>query len=350
MMPPERHAAPVRAPTTCPRRVHVATGRLRTGGAVLCALFAAAVTGTAATRDAFFRPANGENLGVWRITDDPSARHWANYHNTRCWSFDGRYLCYTKKAHDRSQADVYLYDAHLDVARRIASGDFSASRLWYDLDGTNERIGIPLLQNAHTSWLGNGAYHLMSNGLVRGRSWDEPFPSNVHILASVTVGDVSPCGASGRFVTGDKIMADLRSGDGWNFIDPLSIICFPADVGDESTIYDADPKGSPDGTKVAFVSNYDLKRGPVSFLAADVPVSGDALPVKSTLEFPERGLLVVGHEVIGYSRKTTNAFEGLSCRQYDTSPAPLREGQAVTLFTARLLPDEDGSGGQVAFC
>jgi hypothetical protein len=53
---------------------------------------------------------------------------------------------------------------------------------------------------------------------------------------------------------GDSRVADLRSGDGWFFIDPLSIICFPKSIGDNSGIYDADPKGSPDGTKVCFVS------------------------------------------------------------------------------------------------
>lgn len=35
------------------------------------------------------------NLGVWRLTHDPVIRDEANYHNTQCWSHDGRYTCYT---------------------------------------------------------------------------------------------------------------------------------------------------------------------------------------------------------------------------------------------------------------
>ena len=52
---------------------------------------------------------------------------------------------------------------------------------------------------------------------MRGRRWNEPFPSNVHVLASVGVGDVSPCGRSGRYACGDSTVADLRSGDGWSY-------------------------------------------------------------------------------------------------------------------------------------
>jgi hypothetical protein len=114
-------------------------------------------------------------------------------------------------------------------------------------------MAVPTLQQCHMAWLGNGEYLLMGNGLVRGRRWNEPFPSNVEILAGVTVGDISPCGRSGRYACGDSAVADLRSGDGWHFLEPLSMICYPAKAGDQSTNYDADPKGSPDGTKICFV-------------------------------------------------------------------------------------------------
>ncbi|MBM82103.1 MAG: hypothetical protein CMJ78_16150 [Planctomycetaceae bacterium] len=93
---------------------------------------------------------------------------------------------------------------------------FEATRYWYDLNGKNQRIGVPTLQQCHMSWLGNG--------LVRGCKWNEPFPSNVHILASVGVGDISPCGNSGRWVCGDSTVADLRSGDGWEAFEPSSIV------------------------------------------------------------------------------------------------------------------------------
>ncbi|MFM8905475.1 MAG: hypothetical protein ACKOIB_09580 [Verrucomicrobiota bacterium] len=413
-------------------------------------------------RDVFQTPGNGENLGVWRITNEPEMRHWANYHNTRCFSPDGRYLCYARDPENKLQAEVFLYDAHQDQTRRVDSGalprwahrhnwlffrqlrrderdvltsdiiwldvdsgerrtlaslpgeielgepdaddqwlyggsltrqkdkdasvkkeraalririadkgevqplsgvrgyqfmpnprhpvfftrwkgdrsDFTSSRLWYDLDGTNERIGIPMLQNAHTSWLGNGEYHLMGNGLVRGRRWNEPFPSDIHILAAVPVGDVSPCGDSGRYATGDHNIADLRSGDGWTFIHPLSQICFPAAAGDASTIYDADPKGSPDGTKVAFVTNYDLKEGPLTFVTEDLADGADELRVESTARFPDNGELVIRGEIIAYQRKTAQSFTGLARKQHGTPQSPVRSGADVTPFAARLLTGE----------
>lgn len=414
------------------------------------------------SRDAFQTAGNGENLGIWRITNEPESRHWANYHNTRCFSPDGRYLCYARDPENKQRAEVFLYDAHKDQTWRVDSGalprwarrhnwlfyrvlrrdgrqeltsdilwldvdsgvkrvlaslpgeielgepdsddqwlfggtltrqkdkdasgkkertalririadrgevqplpdvrgyqfmpnprhpvfftrwkgdrsDFTSSRLWYDLDGTNEHIGIPMLQNAHTSWLGDGEYHLMGNGLVRGRRWNEPFPSDLHILAAVPVGDVSPCGDSGRYATGDHTIADLRSGDGWTFIHPLSQICFPKATGDASTIYDADPKGSPDGTKVAFVTNYDLKNGPFTFVTDDLANGADELRVENTARFPDSGELVIRGEIIAYHRKTAQSFTGLTRKQHDTAQSPVRSGAEVTPFAARLLTDE----------
>ena len=35
------------------------------------------------------------NLGVWRLTHDPTVRDSGNYHNVQCWSHNGRYTCYT---------------------------------------------------------------------------------------------------------------------------------------------------------------------------------------------------------------------------------------------------------------
>ena len=55
-------------------------------------------------RDAFQTPGNGKNFGVWRITNEPELRHWASYHNTRCFSPDGRYLCYAREANQRWQS------------------------------------------------------------------------------------------------------------------------------------------------------------------------------------------------------------------------------------------------------
>jgi hypothetical protein len=272
-----------------------------------------------AAREVFQTPNNGPNLGVWRITHEPSLRDWANYHNTQCWSPDGRYLCSTRSAprdgrYGDDSVEVYLHDLQRDETRLIERGffprwakhrnwlfyvriipgrgtarqnavevrwldletgrhitlasgvenlgetsfddrwlygakrfrgqnpeyvtvriplqpgavteelrlavgaqllpnprhpvfftrqdhkseAFGATRWFYDLDGGNKRLAVPTLQQCHMSWLGSGEYLLMGNGLVRGRRWNEPYPSNVDVLASVTVGDISPCGRSGR--------------------------------------------------------------------------------------------------------------------------------------------------------
>lgn len=415
----------------------------------------------AAAKEIFQTPNNGHNLGVWRITHDPTVRDWANYHNTQCWSPDGRYLCYTHDAGNKTGSEVHLYDLQEDKDRlvdrgdtprwarqqnwlfyrqlvkdtasdrynshifwldlatgkttriaqepdelelgetdaddqwlyggrlhrdkasggksrsglriRIAAsplvenlplvkgyqfmtnprhpvfftrwkqggGDFTASRNWYDLDGRNERIAAPMIQNCHFSWLGSGEYLMFGNGQVRGRRWSEPFPSNLHFLAATTCGDISPCGRSGRFVCGGHgNIADLRSGDGWHVINFFNIICFPSDVGDASEIYDADPKGSPDGTKIAFVTNYDLKAGAFTFLDAHAPTDGAALRVQSTDGFPDSGSLVIGREVISYRRKTKTTFEGLARKLHNTAEALLKAGAAVTSFEARCLTSE----------
>jgi len=426
-------------------------------GAALLVAWLALNAETEAGREVFSTPNNGNNLGVWRITNEPSIRHWANYHNTQCWSPDGRYLCYTRYGllngrYSDAANEVFIYDCHKDEQRliergfnprwaktrnwlfyvRIAGGSekrdqavevrwldletgavktlapgvevlgetthddrwlfgakrfrgqtpefvtvrialpggaveelrevvgsqllpnprypvfftrqdhksepFGATRWFYDLDGRNKRMAVPTLQQCHMCWIGNGEYLLLGNGLVRGRRWNEPFPSNIHILSSIGVGDVSPCGRSGRYVCGDHDVTDLRSGDGWHFIEPLSIICYPATVKDDSGIYDADPKGSPDGTKICFVSNYDLKDGPLTYVTS--PLRGDALQVKSTAGFPETGSLVLRREVVGYRRKTPTTFEGLTRCLHDTLPCPVTVGMPVTSFEARCLTDE----------
>jgi len=423
-------------------------------------VFAVLLAQAVAAKEVFQTPNNGNNLGVWRITNNPAVRDWANYHNVQCWSPDGRYLCYTHDASDKTSNEVHLYDLHEDKDRLVdrgalprwarqhnwlfyrrlrlnaatgkraseilwldlqsgkttqlaaendelelgetdaddqwlfggrlfrakadkgksrvglririgdtprvedlpevrgyqfmtnprhpmfftrwkqGGGDFTASRNWYDLDGRNERIAAPMVQNCHFCWLGNGEFMLHGNGQIRGRRWNEPFPSNVHFLASVGVGDVCPAGRSGRYVCGGGgNFADLRSGDGWGVLNFLNIICFPEDVDDASDIYDADPKGSPDGTKVCFVTNYDLKNGPLAFFESHSPANGGVLRVDSTDGFPDAGALVVRREVIGYKRKTPTTFEGLTRCLHKTVEAPMKAGLPVTSFDARCLTD-----------
>ena len=414
-----------------------------------------------AERRVFQTPKVGKNLGVWRLTADPAIRHHANYHNTQCWSPDGRYICYTRyggpNAGSESTATVHLYDTHADSTAQLGQGDsprwakrnnwlfyvdysrnqprlrtsdvvwvdlgsgrrtiiaagpgpemlgetdcqdrwlygalrfrgqnpefqviridisaqggyarlpevqgsqllpnprypvfftrqdhrndpFAATRWWYDLDGAKRRMAVPTLQQCHMCWLGNGECMLLGNGLIRGRRWDQPFPSSIHILAAVGVGDVSPCGTSGRYVCGDHAVADLRSGDGFTYIDPLSIVCFPKDVGDASGIYDADPKGSPDGTKICFVSNYDLERGPVTRITETLRQGAGRLDVESTAGFPASGAICVQREVIGYRRTTPTTLEGLTRGMHDTAQVVVAAGRIVTSFEARCLSEAE---------
>ncbi|MHC4542454.1 MAG: hypothetical protein ACYS74_22155, partial [Planctomycetota bacterium] len=160
-------------------------------------------------------------------------------------------------------------------------------------------------------------------------------------------GDVSPCGRSGRWICGDSgvaqiRVADLRSGDGWPVMETNSYLCFPTNR-DYSGPYDIDLKGSPDGTKVAFVSTYDLKDGPIARITEEA--TGDIVRVESTKGFPQRGRLInasgFGGEVLSYERKTEKTFEGLTRGLYGTSQdARLRKGQPLTSFEAMLIPKE----------
>ena len=215
----------------------------------------------------------------------------------------------------------------------------------HDLDGENRTTPFPVMEGSHFSWSGDGSYFLLGNGQMRGRKWDEPLPCNIHFLAAISSGDVSPCGRSGRWICGDSgvaeiRVADLRSGDGWPVLETNSFLCFPSEQ-DFSGPYDIDLKGSPDGTKIAFVCTYDLKDGPVARIRE---VTRDAIRVDSTAGFPETGGLInasgFGGEVLGYQRKTDTTFEGLTRGLYGTSPnTSLRPGRPLTSFEAMLIPE-----------
>ena len=404
---------------------------------------------------------------IWKLTDDPAVRDWANYHNTHCFSPDGRFVCYThylpsrkdsngrRLEHPRCAAQVYVYDLHLErtvhigqginprwakkhnwlfyaqldpsrgeltgkgttvmwldmdsgrraaithgveriggtdmndewlyghqdfhgkrkpqcntvrmrirpnttyeilgpdmgvqarpsprhpvvLARRHRPGAFASDRVFYDLDGGNLRLGSVTLERAHMGWLGDGEFLIMGNGQMRGRRWNEPFPSDIHRLANWRLGDASHCGFSGRYMCGGGRYADLRSGETIPTTHPLSMIVFPASVGDFSQVYDADSKGSPDATKICFVSNYDLEKGAVAYVTRRLE-RGDTSPlhVDSTGGFPPAGDLVYHSEVIGYERKTATTFEGLTRSKYETNALPCRVGFVVTPLEDRLIP------------
>ena len=431
-----------------------------------------------------FKPKEGDAIEVWRITNDPTVRDHANYHNMQCWSPNGRYLCFTHYAANGRQfgstlaAEVHLYDLHeekdikidkgtnprwankhnwlfylryrpADGPRHIKGtqvmwtnvetgktmrigygierlkytdcddrwlygygvrdsadkrrkplrvaivpnspietlpGDWQVgynslmvnpgrpmivsrdhnyrdyyyategmrdipfvARHFFDHDSFGEKrtTPFPTMEGSHFSWAGDGSFFLLGNGQMRGRKWDEPFPSNIHFLAAISCGDVSPCGRSGRWICGDSgvaqiRVADLRSGDGWTVMETNSYLCFPTNR-DYSGPYDIDLKGSPDGTKIAFVSTYDLKDGPIARITEEA--TGDIIHVKSTKGFPQRGRLInasgFGGEVLSYERKTDKTFEGLTRGLYGTSQgARLRKGQPLTSFEAMLIPKE----------
>lgn len=386
------------------------------------------------------------NFGIWRLTSDPLIRDEGNYHNTQCWSHDGRYTCYTHWGGDEGpggkasaqihvvdlltgedrlvergihprwanghnwlffchwtgdgsppyetgtkvlrydadsgekvtitsgieapgsldSADAWLYgtqrfrgqkpeyiavrvrnepdsaierlpDApnrhpHVDVnpahpivmvrAKDMSDPVYGMSRGFFDLDGTNLRIGTTLCEPGHQSWSGDGAYLLIGNRQYCGRSWNRSFPSDLVTLAYAGGGDVSPCGRSGRYICGgDLMIADTRSGDVWSVLRSQSAIVYPME-GDFSTLSDIDPKGSPDATKIHFHSTRELEGLAAAAVTGYDRDRPDVIEVKSTAEFPETGELVARWEVIGYERKTATTFEGLTRQKYGTRPAP----------------------------
>ncbi|MGI5817716.1 MAG: hypothetical protein ACOX9R_06405 [Armatimonadota bacterium] len=230
--------------------------------------------------------------------------------------------------------DLISIRCHLD-------GPFEHARMWMDYDGSNQRTGVPMVQNAHCAWSGDGTWQLVGNGRARGRLWNEPFPSNLHVLAWMSFGDISPCGRSGRWICGDYGVADLRTADGVDLPRAPSSLCYPASIIDHSGPYDADPKGSPDGTKVSFVSNYPFDTAPHTRLM-DALGDQESVRVESTDGFPPSGEIDVLTEVIAYASKTETAFEGLERHRYATGGREtLNAGLDVTLFSARLMTEDE---------
>lgn len=386
-----------------------------------------------------FAPKQGGSTEIWRITNNPSIRNWANYHNTDAWSPDGRYICYEKyEPYDiNPEKKVYIYDLHLDKEIDIGKGyfprwannnnwlfyvlpvpgdrptddkknkliwldvdnnksallatgvskigetdfadrwvyaytneyqfrvpikpdsrveimesnpgifwipnpfypaifvrvkddkdqPFKATRTFSDLEGKNITIASPQIQRCHQAWSGDGEYYMHGGPLISGRKWNEPFPSNLHVLSAIGCGDVSACGKSGRWVCGSSnitplTLADLWSGDGWRYLRTALSYIHDSDkysYNQGSALNDNDSKGSADGTKIVFSSNYDLKDGPLTDITEDADASTDRINVISTDGFPSSGTLSIGNEIIGYSKKTATSFEGLTRNMYNTT-------------------------------
>lgn len=399
----------------------------------------------------------GRVIVYWRLTNDPAIRDHANYHNTDCWSHDGRYVCYTH--HGSPSPEIHVFDLHRETEYSLGRGmsprwakkhnwvlfsnrtrkggtpsekdtqvlrydcesgrtqlvswgmeflgstdagdrwiygnqrlrhlpgkewrtvrarmlpespleviysakrairplcnpnhpvislrvqedgsAFGPRRIWIDQGGRGERIGIARIETGHAAWSGDGLYQLVGNYQARGRKWNEPFPSNLHLLANAHLSDISPCGRSGRWICDQTTVADLRSGDSIPLPRPPSGVCLPAGVGDMSDGYDADAKGSPDGTKICFVSNYDFGRAPFAQISEKY-VGGDSMTVTNTRGFPEKGEIDIHGEVIEYSKKGLRSFAGLKRNKYDTQKHDsLKSGWYVTLFAERLMTADE---------
>ncbi len=245
---------------------------------------------------------------------------------------------------------VFVRWDYYDDSRRDDWGRFLLSlptRKWFNLEGGDIRTGSPQIQRCHQSWSGDGTYHLHGGMPMKGRRWDEPYPSNLHFLAAIGSGDISPCGHSGRWITGSSSygplqIADLRSGDGRDYLEAALSHIYDSrsySFSSSSGKHDNDAKGSGDGTKVAFHGTYDLKDGPVTRTTGGG--TQDRIPVESTDGFPERGALSLpNNRVIGYERKTPTSFEGLTLGLYNTRSGSPGEGTVVTSFEARLIPED----------
>ncbi|MDP6114561.1 MAG: hypothetical protein QGF00_29590 [Planctomycetota bacterium] len=67
------------------------------------------------------------NFGVWRLTNDSAIRDEANYHNTQCWSHNGRYTCYTHWGGNegpggKASAEIHIIDLKTGEDRFVEKG------------------------------------------------------------------------------------------------------------------------------------------------------------------------------------------------------------------------------------
>ena len=378
----------------------------------------------------------GPGQEVWQLTDRPLVKHVIEYHNTQCWSPNGRYVSY----HSYQHGDLYVYDLQTDkevyigkgggarwankhnwmfyvargpkgyvimwldadtgkktvlcdehnfrflgetdtddrwlfanqiirerdgkrgkwfttaripirpkskaefilkwegrrplpnprhpviMQRRKKRGPFLSSRIWFDYEGKNIRVATVNVQAGHQCWLGNGEYHLTGDDQIKGRKWNEPFPSDLHFLANIRAHDICPCGFSGRWVCTNGKIADLRSGHGKRYSFRYPYTPKPTDVASAGDT-DCNPKGSPDGTKICFRSTADIRNGVLTRLTHSYTTKEtQTIRVASTKGFPSSGAIVRFTEIIGYKRKTAGTFEDLTRGLYATR---VRVGKAT---------------------
>ena len=221
---------------------------------------------------------------------------------------------------------------------------YGMNRAFFDLDGSDMRIGSVMGQAGHQSWSGDGKYLLIGNRQVCGRPWNKPFPSDLEVLSRGGVGDICPCGRSGRYICGGGLsFVDTRSGDQWPVVYPGSFRIYPM-AGDNSTLMDIDPKGSPDGTKVHYHSTLDLDGLATASITKYDTKRPDVVEVDSTDRFPQSGDLVSRWEVIGYQSKTATTFERVTRQKYGTRKGPRlgsRKAKILRPLSAYVLSKKD---------
>ena len=115
-------------------------------------------------------------------------------------------------------------------------------------------------------------------------------------------------------------------------------------AGDNSTLMDIDPKGSPDGTKIHYHSTLDLEGLATATITDYDAKQPDIIQVDSTDGFPESGDLACRWEVLGYQSKTPTTFEGVTRQKYGTRKAPVlgsRKAKTLLPLSAYVLAKED---------
>jgi hypothetical protein len=237
---------------------------------------------------------------------------------------------------------------------------FDQNRSFSDLNGENSRTATIGAGGGHQAWSGDGEWWILGNqqliartaadgegtspnnldSVRNGHSGKSGYPSNLHILSHGRTSDPAECGHSGRWIWSGGGVLDIRTGGSWQGAAHNSQIIYPEGTGDVSEPYDADGKGSPDGTKICFVSNYDLSRPEIAHTSADLSSSTGNPPilVYSTAGFPPSGYLVHKTEVIGYSSKTATSFDELTRQAFGTRLGGIATGGTITLLDSRIIP------------
>ena len=215
-------------------------------------------------------------------------------------------------------------------------------RCVFDLEGKNLRTIQVWGEQSHACWSGDGEWLLFGDQRIRGRRWDQAYPSDIEVMAWEGSGDISPADKAGRYAVNSSVsMVDLRSGDIWPVLQVGSQIVYPIE-GDNSTLMDIDGKGSPDATKIHYHSNRDLETLIQARITKYDPKNPGVIEVEGTEGFPEAGDLVRDREVIGYTSKTATSFEGIERGKYGTFPAKRMTGGLLPL-SSYVLSDKEKS-------